>query len=74
MQGRRQLVEIGGPKLAHTNTINGKIRFKKSAASMGEILMQGARDEGAGNWITISSPEELLKLGIEVNFKKLNDQ
>ena len=34
--------------------------------------MQGEKDEGFGGWITITSPEDLVNIDIEVNFNKFN--
>ena len=56
--------------LAHT--INGKIRVKKSATCSGRILLEGEKDEGMGNWISINSPEDLAKQGENIDFKSLN--
>jgi len=46
----------------------------KRSARKNDISSTGAdaKDMGIGNWITISSPEQLFKLNIDVDFKKLN--
>ena len=61
-------------KFVMVHTMNGKIRCKKSAKSQGQQAMQGEKDEGFGGWITITSPEDLAKFDIEVNFNKFNYQ
>ena len=45
--------------------------MKKSALEQG-ILTDGSKDEGTGNWIVISSPEDLFRLDIDVDFDKLD--
>ena len=63
---------------------NGKIRMKKSARTAdnntnrnGEDkgLRKKSEDEGKGNWIVVSSPDDLLNLSIDnIDFKALNYQ
>lgn len=59
-------------KFVQCHTINGRIRFKKSAVKEGLPLDDNRKDAGTGNWITITSPDELFKVGIDVNYDKLN--
>jgi len=46
-------------------------RMKKSAREQG-VLTDGGRDEDTGNWIVISSPEDLFRYNIDVDFVKLD--
>ena len=39
--------------------------MKKASAS-------GDKNEGVGDWITITSTEDLFKLGVKLDFEKLN--
>ena len=54
-------------------TYNGRIRMKKSALEQG-VLTDGSKDEGTGNWIVISSPEDLFRLDVNVGFSKLDNK
>ena len=54
------------------HTINGRIRMKKSMRASGEYLGPDEKDFGTGKWIYISSPDDLFRNGIELDFKKLN--
>ena len=58
-------------KFVLCHTYNGRIRMKKSALKQG-VLTDGSKDEGSGNWIVISSPEDLFRLDINVDFAKLD--
>ena len=63
-------------KFVLCHTYNGRIRIeqgvlKKSALEQG-VLTDGSKDEGTGNWIVISSPEDLFRLDINVDFAKLD--
>ena len=62
--------ECGG-KFVLCYTINGRIRMKKSAKYEGKIG-NNEKDEGIGDWITISTPDDLFKHNIDVDFQKLN--
>ena len=55
--------------LCHTS--NDRIRMKKSAIAQ-SVLTDGSKDEGTANWIVISSPEDLFRLDINVDFAKLD--
>ena len=59
-------------KFVLVHTMNGKIRCKKSAKSEGQIIRRSEKDEGIGGWITFTSPEDLVKFDVEVNFNKFN--
>ena len=41
-------------------TYNGRIRMKKSACEQG-VMADGDKEEGTGNWIVISSPDDLFR-------------
>ena len=56
------------------HTLNGKIRMKKSAKKAGKPLGENGKDEGIGNWLTITSPDDLFKHNIDVDFEELNYQ
>ena len=58
-------------KFVLCHTYNARIRMKKSALEQG-VLTDGSKDEGTGNWIVISSPEDLFRLDINVDFAKLD--
>ena len=67
-----------GSKLCHTyiefvlcHTYNGKIRMKKSARKNGD-LSNDDKDEGIGDWITITSPDDVFKHDINIDFEKLD--
>ena len=60
-----------GGKFVLCHTINGRIRMKKSAKYEGKIG-NNEKDEGIGDWITISTPDDLFKHNIDVDFQKLN--
>ena len=46
--------------------------MKKSAKYEGKIG-NNKKDEGIGDWITISTPDDLLKHNNDVEFQKLNN-
>ena len=54
------------------HTLNGKIRFKKSAAKNGQPLDENGRDAGFGKWLTVDSPDDLFKVGIDIDFAKFS--
>ena len=58
-------------KFVLCHTYNGRIRMKRSAREQG-VLTDGGKDEGTGNWIVISSPDDLFRLDVDVDFAKLN--
>ena len=45
--------------------------MKKSARKSGK-LEQGENDEDIGNWLYVTSPDDLFKLKSNVDFKLLN--
>ena len=59
-------------KFVQCQTINGKIRFKKSAVKKGLSLDENDKNPGTGNWMTVTSPDDLFKLNIDADFEKLN--
>ena len=59
-------------RFVQCHTINGKIRMKKSVKEDGVILKDGEVDKGTGNWIVVTSPEDMFKHHIDINFEKLN--
>ena len=54
------------------HTYNGKIRMKKAAQQTDVESNSHNQDKEIGNWITVTSPDDLFKLNINVDFKKLN--
>ena len=56
------------------HTINGKIRMKHFAAKAGKPLENSGRDEGTGNWLAISSPDDLFRYNIDLDFDALGYQ
>ena len=63
--------EVGKNKFVLFHTINGKIRMKQSAREAGTIT-NIERDTGTGNWLTIDSPDDLFKYGMNIDFDKLD--
>ena len=63
--------EVGKNKFVLFHTINGKIRMKQSAQEAGTIT-NNESDTGARNWLTIDSPDDLFKHGMNIDFDKLN--
>ena len=63
--------EVAKNKFILFHTINGKIRMKRSAREAGTIT-NNERDTGTGNWLTIDSPDDLFKYGMDIDFDKLN--
>ena len=51
--------------------ITAEFEWKRSAREQG-VLTDGGKDEGTGNWIVISSPDDLFRLDVDVDFAKLN--
>ena len=62
--------EVGENKFVLFHTINGKIRVKQSAQESG-TLNNNERDTGMENWLTIDSPDDLFKYGMNIDFDKL---
>ena len=54
------------------HTRNGKIRMKRSARKKGKSIKEKKKDFGIGNWLVISSPDDLFSHGIDVNLAKLD--
>ena len=54
------------------HTINGSIRMKKSAKQAGIALQENEKDQGVGKWLYITSPDDLFKHNIGIDFVKLN--
>ena len=44
----------------------------KRSAREESVLTNGNKDEGTGNWIVISSPDDLFHHDIDVDFAKLD--
>ena len=63
--------EVGKNKFVLFHTINGKMRMKQSAREAGTIT-NNESDTGTGNWLTIDSPDDLFKYGMNIYFDKLN--
>ena len=63
--------EVAKNKFILFHTINGKIRMKRSARKAGTIT-NNERDTSTGNWLTIDSPDDLFKYGMDIDFDKLN--
>jgi len=60
-------------KFVLCHTINVRIRMKYSARTEQE-LNDESKDEGTGDWLYVSTTNDLLKHGIDVNFKLLDYQ
>ena len=58
-------------KFVLCHTFNGRIRMKRSAKIYGDIG-DDEKDEGIGEWIYITSPEDLFQLNIDVDLEKLD--
>ena len=54
------------------HTYNGKIRMKKAAQQTDVESNSHNQDKGIGNWLTVTSPDDLFKFNIDIDFKKLN--
>ena len=59
-------------KFVQCHTINGKIRFKKSAVMEGLPLDDNGKDPVTGKRMTVTSPDELFKVGIDIDIDKFN--
>ena len=58
-------------KFVLCHTYNGRIRMKRSAREQG-VMTDGGKDEGTGNWIVISSPDDLFRHDVDVDFAKVD--
>ena len=56
------------------HTLKGNIRMKKSGRKAGKLIKEGLKDEGIGKWLYVTSPDDLFKHAIDVDFVKLNYQ
>ena len=63
----KNVKEVAKNKFILFHTINGKIRMKRSAREAGTITNK-ERDTGTGNWLTIDSPDDLFKYGMDIRF------
>ena len=54
------------------HTRNGKIRMKRSARKEGKLINENEKDFGIGNWLVISSRDDLFRHEIDVNLAKLD--
>ena len=61
-------------KFVLCHTLNGKIRIKKPAKKAGKLLGENGKDEVTGNRQTITSPDDLFKHNVDVDFEELNYQ
>ena len=61
-------------KFVLCHTLNGKIRMKKSAKKAGKLPGENGKDDGTGKWLTITSPDDLFKHNVDVDFEELNYQ
>ena len=50
------------------------IRVKHSAAKADKPLGDSGRDEGTGNWLALSSPDDLFRYNINLDFDALSYQ
>ena len=46
--------------------------MKKAAQQTDVESNSHNQDKGIGNWLTVTSPDDLVKLNIDIDFKKLN--
>ena len=46
--------------------------MKRSAAKPGIVINSNQRDEGTGKWLTLSSPDYLFKINMDIDFHKLS--
>ena len=58
-------------KFVLCHTYNGRIRMKRSACEQG-VMTDNGKGEVTVNWIVISSPDDLLRLDVDVDFAKLD--
>ena len=56
------------------HTMNGRIRMKRSALKVGIELKPGEQDQGVGKWLYVSSPDDLFRHNMDIDFAKLNYQ
>ena len=62
--------KVGKNQFVLFHTVNGKIRIKQSAREAGTIT-NNESDTDTGNWLTIDSPDDLFKYGMNIDFDKL---
>ena len=43
----------------------------KRSAKKQCFIEEGEKDQGTGVWLTVSSPDDLINYGVEINFKTL---
>ena len=55
--------EVGKNKFILCQTIKGKIRMKQSAQES-KTISNNESNTDTGNWLTVDSPDNLLKYGI----------
>ena len=58
-------------EFVNVHTLNSRVPMKKSARKCGKPK-QGENDEGIGNWLYVTSPDNLFKLNINADLKLLN--
>ena len=58
-------------KFVLCHTINGNIKMKKSAKKAG-LITGNEKDQGTGAWITVTSPDDLFRNDVDIDFDKLN--
>ena len=46
--------------------------MKRSARKEGKLIKENEKDFGIGNWLVISSPDDLFSHGIDVNLAKFD--
>ena len=54
------------------HTRNGKIRMKRSERKEGKLIKKNKKDFSIGNWLVISTPDDLFNHEIDVNLAKLD--
>ena len=48
--------------------------MKRSARKEGNLIKENEKDFGIGNWLVISSSDDLFSHGIDVNLAKLDNK
>ena len=61
----KYIKKVGKNKFVLFYTINGKIQIKQSAWKLGTTKDKKS-DKGTENWLTIDSPDDLYKYGINI--------
>ena len=54
--------------------MNNRIHMKRLAVKAGMKLKPGERVQGIGKWLYVSSPNNLFRHNIDIDFAKLNYQ